>query len=158
MKLPYREGTWFAVPLRRGGFAVAVVARAKRGGLLCYFFGPRRDSVPTLTELENLKPLDAICRLRVGDLGLLEAKWPIIGQAKSWNRSDWPMPVFIRREPVLLIRGEARGGRAWRVYYSDADPNVVVREEPQASAEIDLPADGLFGAGAAEIELTELLA
>jgi len=40
----YSEGDWFAVPLRGGGFAAGVIARAmprKEGVLLGYFFGPR---------------------------------------------------------------------------------------------------------------------
>jgi hypothetical protein len=41
MKLPYSEGSVFLVPLRKGGYARGVVARAspKGKGLLGYFFG-----------------------------------------------------------------------------------------------------------------------
>src|SRR5580658_8156552 len=82
MKLPNREGTLFAVPLRGGGFAVGVVARATNKGkvILCYFFGPRRDSIPALNDMVKLKPESAICVLRIGDLGLINGEWPIIGE------------------------------------------------------------------------------
>lgn len=159
MKLSYREGTWFAVPLRKGGFAVGIVARAnKRGCLICYFYEPRRNSVPTLLEVESLKPQDAIRKLQAGDLGLIEGSWPIIGHSKSWDRVDWPIPIFIRREVPLLIQGKMSVPRAWRVYYSDTDPNKVVREEREEFNSTSFEEDGLFGAGAVEIELTKLLA
>lgn len=158
MKLSYREGTWFAVPLRKGGFAVGIVARAnKRGCLLCYFYGPKRISAPTLAEVESLKPQDAIRKFLAGDLGLIEGNWPIIGESKLWNRTDWPMPIFIRREVPLLIQGIISVPRAWRVYRSDTDPNKVVREEREGSDCTAFEEDGLFGAGAVEIELTKLL-
>jgi hypothetical protein len=52
-KINYREGDWFAVPLRDGGYAVGLVARMdNRGGVLGYFFGPRRDDVPSPSDVE----------------------------------------------------------------------------------------------------------
>ncbi len=158
MKLPYREGTWFAIPLRHGGFAVGIVARAKGGSLLCYFYGPRCNLVPKLAEVEKRKPQDALRRLHVGDLGLIDGSWPIIGHPTSWSRDDWPMPIFIRREVPLLIQGKMSVPRAWRVYRSDTDPNKVIREEREEFNSTSFEEDGLFGAGAVEIELTKLLA
>ena len=92
MKLPYREGTWFGIPLRVEGFGVGLIARSTPSGkvILSYLFGPRRNSVPTLAEVEHLQPKDAVRVLRVGDLSLLTGSWPIIGQAPSWKRADWP--------------------------------------------------------------------
>jgi len=88
MKLPYREGTWFAVPLQEGGFAAGLVARTTSRGrvILCYFFGPRQESVPILAEVEGLQPSGAIRALRVGDLGLIQGDWPIVGQSAAWYR------------------------------------------------------------------------
>ncbi len=125
MKLSYREGTWFAVPLRQGGFAVGLVARATGKGkvILCYFFGPRGISLPTLADVEQLTQREAIRVLRAGDLSLIRHEWPIIGESMTWKRSAWPMPPFVRRD--LLTR------KAWRVYHSDTDPNLMDREEPE---------------------------
>ena len=150
MKLPYREGTWFGVPLQEGGFAVGVVARATAKGkvILCYFFGPRRIAVPVLDDIERLEPSDAVRVLRVGDLGLIRGEWPIIGQTTSWKRSDWPMPPFVRRDPLSR--------RAWRVYHSDTDPNLIDREEPEPY-ESALEVEGLSGSVAAETKLTKML-
>src|SRR5262249_16153212 len=48
-KINHAEGECLAIPLRDGGFAIGVVARANATGvLLGYFFGPRRDVVPEL--------------------------------------------------------------------------------------------------------------
>jgi Immunity protein 26 len=151
VKLPYREGTWFAVPLRKGGFAIGVVARATRSGkvILCYFFGPRQDSVPPLLEAERLAPGDAIRVVRVGDLSLIRGEWPIIGNSRIWDRASWPMPPFVRRSELSR--------RAWRVYYSDQDPNLVLGEEPEPYETTVLEPDAVYGAGAAEIVLTSQL-
>ncbi|PWU12030.1 MAG: hypothetical protein C5B50_22215 [Verrucomicrobia bacterium] len=150
MKTSYREGTWFAVPLRSSGYAVGVVVRAKNGILLCYFFGPRRDVISKAQEVAPLKSDSAILILRVRDQGLACGDWPIIAQARSWNRSAWPVPVFIRREPLP-------SGTNWRVYFSNDDPSTRVREEPEPDDRPELPADSLSGHGAAELKLTALL-
>lgn len=148
-KLPYREGTWFAVPLEGGGFGVGVVARAAPRGriILAYFFGPKCGTVPTLAQIEELKAQDAILAIRVSDLGLIRGTWPVVGQAGSWQRSAWPMPLFVRRE----------GRRAWLVYYADDNPNRRVAEEPGPLQASDLRSDSLFGFGAAEVVLTKAL-
>jgi hypothetical protein len=150
MKLPYPEGTWFAVPLRQGGFAVGVVARTTVKGkiILCYFFGPRHVTVPALGEVERLRPGGAIRIVRVGDLSLIRGEWPIIGQSVSWERSEWPMPPFVRRSDLSR--------KAWRVQYSDNDPNAIEHEEPE-HFETKLETDSVLGSGAAEIMLTKLL-
>jgi len=149
MSLPYREGTWFAVPLRRGGFAVGVVARTSREGkvLLGYFFGPRRRSVPSLADVQSSRPQDATLVVRFGDLSLIQGEWPIVGDTRL-DRSSWTVPDFARTDPL--------SGRSWRVRYDDRDPNVVVSEDPIVT-EPALPRDGLYGAGAVEAALDRKL-
>jgi hypothetical protein len=147
-KLPYSEGTWFAVPLKPFGFSAGVVARMKRNGkiILGYFFGPRYASVPTLSLIDSLRPQNAIARMIVGNLGLRKGEWPIIGRSESWNRSEWPMPIFIRRDILRPM--------AWLVYLSDDDPSVRMAEEQVHPQTTGFDDDGLYGAGAAEIELS----
>jgi hypothetical protein len=99
----YGEGDWFAVPLREGGFAVGVIARAmphKEGILLGYFFGPRRDDVPTLDELKSLSASDAVLVDRFGHLGLVRGTWPLLGRIDGWDRGAWPTPAFGRFEEL----------------------------------------------------------
>lgn len=151
MVLPYREGTWFAVPLKRGGYGLGLVARATAEGkvLLGYFFGPRHPRVPTLSDARGLEPRDATLIVQFGDLALINGEWPILGIASSWDRRSWRSPDFIRTDPL--------SGRAWRVSYDDRDPNVVVSEEPIAAADPALSRNGLFGAGAVESVLDRKL-
>ena len=147
----YREGTWFAIPLRDGGFGVGVAARvSRRGGVLGYFFGPRRLTVPSLAEVEGLTSDQAILVELFGDLGLIQGRWPIIGRAPSWDRQRWPMPVFGRFEDLT--------GRAFRVEYDEDNLPAIVREVPASREEVErLPKDGVSGAGFLEKVLTKLL-
>ena len=61
------------------------------------------------------------------------------------------MPVFVRYEELT--------GRSFRVLYDEDDPNIVRREdEVQPGTGEQGPSDDLFGDGAVEIVLTNLLA
>jgi hypothetical protein len=147
----YRPGDWFAVPLRNGGFAVGLIARANRQGVLFgYFFGPRREAVPGLDEVGELGPADAVLVGRFGHLGLKRGTWPIIGRSADWRSADWPMPALVRYEELT--------GRSFQVFYDDDDPNKLVREVavPPGVAE-QAPKDGLMGAGFVETVLTRSL-
>jgi hypothetical protein len=147
----YRQGDWFAVPLREGGFGVGVVARASAGGvLLGYFFGRKFDHVPSSDEVGGLTAADAVVVRRFGHLGLVQGTWPILGGLTARAADAWPMPVFIRYEELT--------GRSFRVFYADDDPNELVREEEVLPGEAEQdPKDGMLGAGAVEKLLTALL-
>lgn len=150
-KLPYHEGSWFAVPLRTSGYAVGVVARMAPKGkvILVYLFGPRRDSVPTVADVAHLQPNEASKCIKIGDLGLINGKWPIIGDSQDWEKQVWPMPSFVRRDDLSK--------RAWRSIYSDTDPSKLEREEPVPYDITELEESGLYGFGAVELLMTKLL-
>ena len=147
----YGEGDWFAVPLRESGFADGILARTnRRGVLLGYFFGPRRDDVPTLEEFSTFKPQNAILISKFGHLGLKQGQWPNLGSIDGWDRNEWPMPVFVRYEELT--------GRSFNVFYDDDDPNKLLREQRISPGPAEQgPKDGLMGAGFVEIRLTSLL-
>ena len=147
--LPYKEGTVFAFPLRKGGFARGIVARAAPEGavLYGYFFGPKLSS-PEEAQSDSLRPDTAVAQMIFGDLGLLNGEWKILGSLPDWQRDDWRMPDFVRRDPV--------GKRAWRVRRSDADPSKIDSEEP-VMFETNLPPNISSGYGAVEIKLTQIL-
>lgn len=149
--LPYREGSWFAVPLQGGGHAVGVVARRAPAGriMLAYMFGPKRDVLPSLDELDTLRPEQALRRLRTGDMALLNERWPMLGDSEHWQRDEWPMPSFIRRNESLQ--------RAWRATYADADPAKLDREESVPFDTPGLESDSLYGYGATELLMSKLL-
>jgi hypothetical protein len=148
----YKEGDWFGVPLKDGGYAVGLIARKRRSGkvLFGYFFGPRRKQLSSPDELQDLTPADAILIGKFGDLSLYNGQWPIIGNAESWARNDWPMPP--------LVRIDEYAKKAWKVTYSEDDPSLMVQETPCHLKEAyRFPRDRLMGSGAVEIRLMHLL-
>ena len=88
---------------------------------------------------------------KFGQLGLTQGKWANLGRLEDWDRTDWPMPVFVRYEELT--------GRSFRAFYDDNDPNRLRREEqvPPGTAEHG-PKDSMMGAGFVEKTLTRLLA
>ena len=148
-RLVYAEGDWFGVPLADGRWAVGRVARMHRTGkiLFAYCFGPYRD-LPDLPELDQLHPSRAVLIRKVGDIGLQEGRWPILGRG-TWVRDDWPLVPLRNVDPIL--------GRVRRVEYAEGDLLTSVWrvvDDPMT----DAPADGLDGHLALEIRLSKLLA
>jgi hypothetical protein len=145
----YGEGTFFAIPLRTGGFARGVVARVspKKASLLGYFFGPKLNCLGDV-NVHGMSPDCALAMWMFGDLGLKNGQWPILGILPGWRREDWAMPDFVRRDPI--------GKRAWLVRLSDDDPSVVELEEP-VEFETGLSEHSLSGYGSVELKLTRML-
>jgi hypothetical protein len=150
-RVRYTEGMWFAVPLAEGGFGAGVVARTKRGHgvILVYLFGPRRERLPELAELTFLSPTSAIKVVRIGDLHIIDGSWPLLGTTPGWDRRRWPMPLFLRRDPLT--------GRERIIGYLDDDPIQEVSVEQKVSSGVVLERDGLWGTGAVESVMSELL-
>ena len=148
----YAEGDWFAVPLRTDGFAIGIVARANREGvLLGYFFGPRRAEPPSLADVTTLLPARAVLVGRFGHLSIRGGSWPLLGRQSGWDRAKWPAPVFVRYEELT--------GRSFHTRYDDSDPACMIDESPVAPGVAEQgPKDGLMGAGFVERRLTALLA
>lgn len=152
MKLPYQEGTFFAVPLSCGGYGCGVVARMPKGGkvLFGYFFGPRHVGIPTIDDVANLTCKDAIKNYRFGDLSLIKGEWPIMGRPIKWDHADWPMPPFLREE--------LGSNRNWEVNYSDVNPNEILLERRIVGIlDKNIERDSLRGAGVIEIILSRML-
>jgi hypothetical protein len=150
-KLTYREGDIFAVPLRDGGFSVGVVARSPKSGkiLLGYFFREKFPSVPKPSDLPGLLPRNAIKVHKFGDLSLMTGKWPVVGHLENWDRNDWPMPKFIRNDPLRM--------HARLISYADNDPTEEIAIEPCSFETTGYESDSIWGAGFAEELLTKLL-
>ena len=151
-KLHYKEGVWFAVPLRSGGFAIGLVARMDgKGSVIGYFFGPSHKEIPSSLDFtKGLTPDDAIFIAHFGDLGLLKGTWKVLGEREPWIREKWPLPAFVRTD---VISGKHR-----KVLYFEDNLLKEVQLVPiVAETAKRLPEDGIFGAGAVEIRLTKLL-
>ena len=150
----YREGDWIGIPLGDGGYGVGLVARRiANGGFLGYFFGPRRTTLPTVEDLQEYQPADAIVVGRCGETSLRRGEWPLLGPSPAWDRNRWPVPIFGR---VIDLPGLVPAG--WRVHYPDGDlsqtPYDTRVSVQEASA---LPSDATYGAGYMEVWLTRKL-
>ena len=148
----FEEGCWFTIPVEPYGLAVGLVARKKPSEpiILVYFFGELYDSEPPSLQLGQLLPPDSVAIMRVGDLGFIKGEWKVIGQTTEWDRSKWPMPDFVRREPI--------SNRVWRVKYSEDDPGIVLSEELISESEgKNLEPNIMWGYKAAEKQLSKRL-
>lgn len=85
------------VPLRNEINAIGLVARVDRHGdsFLGYFF-PSPSGKPQLDDVAEFRPQDAILIGATGVYGLRHGIWQVIGSAISWDRNDWPIPIFSR--------------------------------------------------------------
>lgn len=147
----YAEGDCFAVPLRDSGFGVVAVARKRRRGgyFFGYFFGPRRDHVPTMEELGKLEP-DAATYLKFCDNSPLEEqRWPRIGPLPGWDRTRWPIPPLSQLNPL--------SSPPWaKLIFSD--DGLEYRSVPATKEEyLQLPSYGIDFEGAAVNDLTWLI-
>ena len=150
MKLPYSEGSVFLVPLKNGGYARGVVARASRHGkvLFGYFFGPLLRSTD-IVAFDDLDPANAVLCVMFGDLGLINGEWVVRGAVPNWDRTQWPMPDFVRKDPLGFLKPVL-------VRYCDTDPRRV-ETEYRIDDDSGLPTNSLSGYGAVEIKLSKLL-
>jgi Immunity protein 26 len=143
----YQMGDWFAIPLRTKGFGLGLVARAKRGRCLGYFFGPLHLSLPSLRDCAGLTAKGAKFVERFSDYHIRVEYWPKLGVLPGWNKDDWPMPVF-----ASMLLGY------FTAHYPDddpaVDPNLVRSTEEELQG---LPKDRFAGSGAVEIMLTKAL-
>lgn len=148
-KVLYKPGDWFAVPLRSDGYALGIVSHVGSGGVLFgYFFGPKLDSLPTQVPT-NIKPEDRIYWSKFGHLGLTKGKWPIIENSQEYDSNNWPMPPMIRVDDSL--------GVAFLSSYDDLTLKCIAEEKCDPKLIDKYPYDGLMGAGAVEIRLTNIL-
>lgn len=148
--LPYQEGSWLAIPLRTGGYALGIITRIGAKGITFgYFFGPASSTMPTMSDAATKRVEEAIWMDQFGDLGILNGEWTVIGVDAAFERQKWPLPSFGRIDE--------RAGLGWQVTYSDE--LECVNETPcDIAIASTLPRDGLSGYGAVEIKLTKLLA
>ena len=149
-KINYSEGDCLAVPLRSGGYARGIIARMDgKGGVLGYFFGPMFRSLEKIKDCSDLKADKAILVGRCGDLGLLNGEWKVIDRLSNWNKSEWPMPPF--------IRVDESESRAWLSYYDENDFSFIKEERVSPELVNAYPYDRDMGYGAVELRLTKRL-
>ena len=136
------------MPLADGPWAVGRVVRMHRTGMLLftYVFGPF-DALPDIESLDRLAPIDARLIWKVGDIGLQEGRWPILGRGR-WVRDDWPRVALRNVDPIM--------GRVRRVEYAQGDLLHPVAWRVVDDQMLDAPQDGLSGHLALEIHLAKI--
>jgi hypothetical protein len=151
--LPYREGDWLWVPLRRSGLhAVARIARIGPTGkiIAIYGFGPARTSKPSNEELAVLEPESAALISMCSDLGIMNGAWQVIPIKARFVREQWPMPSF----------GQWHKGASFgiRLDYVEDAPNThpIASRVPREEAR-QLPPDGVSGYQALEVHFCQAL-
>jgi hypothetical protein len=151
----YSEGQWFAVPLRRGGYALGIIVRGgyKTKGGLGYFFGPKYEDLPGDEATYEKHAEDALLIARFGDLGIVRGSWPLIQSTRPFSKEEWPIPKFGTEVPLPPGKGFIRE------YEQDSSGALIcVRQTPVDADKIQkFPKDAVMGGGAVEIKLTKLL-
>ena len=79
----------------------------------------------------------------------MTGEWPTIGRIPNWDRENWPVPKFIRRDPLTK--------HARLISYADDDPNLEIAAESCSFDAAEYEEDSLWGSGLTEIVLTKLL-
>jgi len=145
--LPYSEGSIFCVPLSDEQFVLGVVSRMNKGGkiLLGHFFAPPVIAPPKADEIPPLASANALIVMKFGDLHLWKKKWPIVGKMVPWRRAAWPIPNFLKLDPIL--------GSARLVTFCDDDLQTEVQVSSCPPDMKGYESPGLHGAVAVEIIL-----
>lgn len=128
-----------------------VLARAHKshGVILVYLFGRRLTAPPPLEELAAFRPERAVSAIRIGDLHIIDGKWPLLGKTGNWDRREWGMPAFQRRDPL--------SGKTHIVTYDENDPRRIVSLRRVATPDTGLETDSVWGAGAVERHIPKWL-
>ena len=117
-KYSYQEGDVFTIGLAEDKYRIGLVARRSERGpsVLGYFSKQTYAAPPQLSDIdfsiENFFPL------MFGDPYLLNKRWVVIGQIEPWSRAAWPMPEFVRIDPIKHI--------ARIVIYDENNPLIEV--------------------------------
>jgi hypothetical protein len=154
--IEYDEGQWFAIPLRKGGYAIGIIVRGsfKTKGGLGYFFGPKYLKLPTGNDTFEKNSFNPILIGQFGDLGIIRDDWPLINDGKPFVYDDWPVPFFQRVLPlpegkIVIVEYGQR--------YSGNDLPIHERITDVSDELLKLPKDCIHGSGAVEIILTNML-
>jgi hypothetical protein len=134
MKIPRdKTGWWFAIPLRRGGYAAALIARNRPSSMmLVYPLDRHFSSLPSQADLDGLSHADFLHPKVMTTNRLREGKWSMLFRFPSFAREEWPLPVQFRVPPIggpafMVMRKESDlSEREWEKRYDPgSDPREV---------------------------------
>ena len=105
----YGPGTVFVCPLKRGGYGVALIARwtADRplGHRVLFLYGFDRvfNRIPSLEQVLDFTPKDAVHLFSNTDEWHKKGLWPILGQMPGFTLDGWPEPGFIYDKRIGIV-------------------------------------------------------
>lgn len=146
-------GIWIAIPLDSGGYGLGLVVGGRSGILLGYFFPKQFNTLPDLSDTQEICAADAILIAWFSDMGIKQDHWTILGKESAFRREDWPVPFFARVDAVDSTKG-------FLVKYDSENPDHTkpLQEMKCDSEQLkDLPYDGLFGSVALEVKLDSII-
>ena len=99
-RIRYNEGQWFAVPLQPAGYALGLIVRGKPAErrAVGYFFGPQLPPPPDRGGHRRQTPPGRRPDRPVRRSRHRPGEWPLLATRRPWNRADWPLPQFVRRD------------------------------------------------------------
>jgi len=99
-KIKVKEGNLFAVPLQLGRYAIGLAARENKGITLGYFFNFVSPSLPVEVKGDVISKGNVIFLGKFSAMGIENGEWPLIRTDFTFNRDEWPIPVFKMQEPL----------------------------------------------------------
>jgi hypothetical protein len=94
--------SWFAIPVRDGGYALGLVARASIRGSFSGISSDRAQEIPSMSDAEDLTPSDAVL---VGTFGHTEV--PVEAGVAEQGPKDGLMGAgYVERVLTGLLAGE----------------------------------------------------
>ncbi|MEM7375641.1 MAG: Imm26 family immunity protein [Bacteroidota bacterium] len=145
----FTTGTWFAIPLKSGGYAIGIITGGQSNIRLGYFFLDRFDDLPKSSDLKDLSASKSSLIAWFSAKGFKQGRWIVLESNRAFKRAEWPVPRFARVDVVDPTKG-------FIIEYDPNEPNHTqpLREILCSSQETEnLPYDGLFGVGAIESKL-----
>ena len=89
-------GTWFAVPLPKGGFGLCLVARWQKrrthSKLFVYIFSPKFEAVEDLNRPIKHRPNERVAFTFTFDDQIKNGRWPIVDCIDEFRKEEWPLP------------------------------------------------------------------
>lgn len=143
-KKRYEVGDWFAVPIFGHGYIVGRVTCAHSLMMIGYYFGPLRESVPSLDEVRALRPKDAFTYYICGDNGLREdGNCVVLGGHEDFDPRKWPNPEFAFTD---------HRDRVWAIHHDENLQEVLPFRRVRRRARHRLPKNA-YGLGGPEVHV-----
>ncbi len=138
-----KPGDLVAVPLERGGWAVALVVRVvpyasgrPPHAIHTYGFGRLFESCPTLDDALKLRITDTVCFDYSSGYEVWAGAWPRLGALPEFSERDWPLPPtagtagprYFDRGDRLIVHVATHCGATTEVLW-DSTETFILHEE-----------------------------